>query len=76
MAILVHFRRYRTGSVEFRQKIATLLQTMVENGRWADLGDSMKIADMLGCLRDIDVFEYRVLFEQIFNEFKSSLEKN
>ena len=52
--ILIFFRRYRLGTIVFREKIASFLSTIIEDKKWTELADSQSIADMISCLRDVD----------------------
>ena len=52
--ILIFFRRYRMGTIVFREKIASFLSTIIEEKKWTELADSQSIADMISCLRDVD----------------------
>ena len=74
LEILCYFKRFKMGSLVFREKIAQILQTMVEKKKWVELSDSQKIADLIGCLREIDAIKFSTLLSQIQEEFRISVD--
>ena len=74
LQILTYFKRWGVGSALFREKIADILQTMVEKKLWNEMTASGEIADMISCLRDIDVRKYEPLIEKLMEEFRQSVE--
>ena len=47
---------------------------MVEKKLWNEMTASGEIADMISCLRDIDVRKYEPLIKKLMEEFRQSVE--
>lgn len=58
LEILVSFKKLGYGNIMFREKIASLLQTMIEKETWIPLHDSSQVANLISCLRDIHVAKF------------------
>jgi hypothetical protein len=58
LTILHLFKVYGFGSLVFRDKVATILMTMIEKGTWIPQESSATVAHMISCLRDIDPIKY------------------
>ena len=68
LTILCFFKRHGMGNLMFKEKIASYLQTMVNNKSWLELGSSQNVADMLSCLREIDPIKYGTLLKKMIEE--------
>lgn len=58
LEILVSFKKLGFGNLAFREKVASLLEAIIEKKMWIPFNDSSQVADLISCLRDIDVTKF------------------
>lgn len=58
LEILKFFKKHQLGSLSLREKVALILQKMIEEKLWVKLSGSAELTDLISCLRDIDVARF------------------
>jgi len=76
LTILHLFKQFGFGGIIFREKVATILLTMIEKETWIPQETSAEVADMISSLRDIDPVKFEPLFNKLLEEFRTSVNES
>jgi acyl-CoA-binding protein len=73
LTILQMFKQANFGTSAFKDKIATILQTIVQKNLWETTKSSSEIADLISCLRSVDPIKFETLLFKILEDFRVSV---
>ena len=73
--ILNVLKRNGYASLQFKERMALMIQNIVQEKNWQSIEDSRELANLISCLRDIDASKFRPLLEKLLDDFGASLQR-